>query len=650
MSNQQTNPNDEMTEVSTEGTSVMRINRRKLLASIGAAGVAFATGGLLNSKFQGVAEAKSSVTDNVYGPLGQKLMLTDLRNIDICLSVSLSGLRTSADLLPEAAYYVTDAGKEGYFLLDSADTTTVDNTGTVVITTRGKRFKRIIGETILLSWFGAIGDSVTVETQALQNAINAAAGKRLYIPKQRVGYYLSGQLLVPSNSVIECEPGTVIQAIDNLNRKSPYERLIRIKNAKNVHIIGNGATLQMNKPVYNTGEQAHIFDISGSENIVIDSIHANDSGGDGFYIGNYEASQPYCKDVVLRDCVANNNRRQGLSVISVDGLLVERCRFTNTTGTAPKSGVDIEPNNNSGQDVLKKIRFVDCVAEGNVGRGFLVTLHRMTAANERVDITFEHCRTKSNSFGSSVNYGAEGANAVKGEVKFIDCMAEKEQYAGFSVLSSSPESIKVSFIRCRAVNCNTVNAPEDPYGYGSSFIVTTVPQFPRTAIGNVDFVECASIEERSAPLIVRGFSVKKNSSEAIRNIRFVNCIAIGGAQRLLYVDPTADQVFADLSPKPELTLPSIAAIDPGFNGHVLTNAGTSSVSAFSLPQSKKGQQFTVAVESPYLIKLTPQSGSSIRTPSGLKGELESANPGDSITLKGRMDGNWDIVGIVGGWF
>lgn len=650
MTDQQTNPKSDHEEVSMEGRSSVRFNRRKLLASIGAAGVAFATGGLLNSKFQGVAHAQSSVTDNVYGTLGEKIKLNDLRNIDMCLSVTLSGLRATADLVPEAAYYVTDAGKEGYYLLDKADTTTADNTATVVVTPRGRRFKRVIGDTVVLSWFGAVGDGVTVETQILQNALNAAAGKRLYIPKQRGGYYLSGQLIIPSNIVIEFEPGTVIQAIDTLNRAAPYERLVRIKNVKHVHIIGNGATLQMNKPAYSSGEQAHIFDISGSENIVIEGIQANDSGGDGFYIGNYEASQPYCKDVVLRDCVANNNRRQGLSVISADGLLVERCRFTNTTGTAPKSGVDIEPNNNSGQDVLKKIRFVDCVAEGNVGRGFLVTLHRMTAANERVDITFEHCRTKGNSFGSSVNYGAEGTKAVKGEVTFIDCMAEKEQYAGFSVLSSSPESIKASFIRCRAVNCNTVNAPEDPYGYGSSFIVTTVPQFPRTAIGNVEFVECASIEERPTPLIVRGFSVKKNSSEAIRDIRFINCTARGGAQRLLYVDPAADRVFADLYPQPELALTSAAAIDPGANGHLVTNTGASGASAYSLPVSKKGQQITVAVESPYAIKLTPQAGSSVRTPSGLKGELQSANPGDTITLRGRADGNWDIIGFVGRWF
>ncbi|MNI11342.1 hypothetical protein D3C73_644860 [compost metagenome] len=406
----------------------------------------------------------------------------------------------------------------------------------------------------------------------------------------------------------------------------------------------------MNKAAYTSGEQAHIFDISGSENIIIERVNANDSGGDGFYVGNFEATLFFSKDVVLRQCVANNNRRQGLSVISVDGFLAEGCKFTNTKGTAPKSGVDIEPNNNSGQDLLKRVRFVDCVAEGNDGRGFLVSLHRMTASNERVDITFDRCRTKGNSFGSSVNYGAEGTKAVKGEVAFIDCAADQEQYAGYSVLSSSPESVKTSFIRCRAVNCNTVNAPNDPYGYGSSFIVTTVPQFPRTAIGNVEFLECTSIDERITPLIIRGFSVKKNHAEVIRDVRFVNCKTIGGTQRLLYIEPTADRVFADLRPQPELTMSSTASVDTGANGHLIVNSGALGAVTLTLPQAKKGQTFAFAVESPNLLKLTAQAGSMIRTPSGIKAELESANLGDSITLTGRADGNWDLNGYVGTWF
>jgi hypothetical protein len=45
------------------------------------------------------------------------------------------------------------------------------------------------------------------------------------------------------------------------------------------------------------------------------------------------------RNVVIRDVVAADNHRQGMSVISALGLLVENCSFTGTNGTAPQAGV-----------------------------------------------------------------------------------------------------------------------------------------------------------------------------------------------------------------------------------------------------------------------------------------------------------------------
>jgi hypothetical protein len=624
------------------------ISRRKLLTSIGIAGAALAAGGIVNAGSQ-VAYGKTDVTDSVYGS-GGKFHWKDLEPIDFCVKVTLAELRSRADSLPEDAYFVTDAGMEGIFLYDQTDIATPDNTGTVVVTSGGKRFKRVFQQTVSSSWFGAKGDGTTVETQALQNALNASAGKKLFIPKQQSGHYLTGQLFVPNDIVIELEPGTVIQAVDTLLRSAPYERLIRIKNVKNVAVIGNGATFRMNKAAYTTGEQAHIFDISGSENVTIERVSANDSGGDGFYVGNYEGMIPFSKNVVLRDCIANNNRRQGLSVISVDGFLAEGCRFTNTTGTAPKSGVDIEPNNNSGADVLKKVRFVGCAAEGNDGRGFLISLHRMTAANERVDITFENCHTKANSFGSSVNYGGDGTRAVKGEIKFIDCTAEKEQYAGFSVLSNSSESVRTTYVRCKAINCNMVNAPNDAYGYGSSFIIATVPQQVRASIGNVEYIGCQSIDDRAVPLIVRGFAAKRNAGEIIRNVKYEDCKVSGGTQSLYYIDAVAENVHASGVPAPSIAVAASGPVMPGSIGHTLNNTGASGDIELALPQAKAGYTFRFFVEVPYAIRLLPRSGTSILKPAGSGPNVQSSNTGDSIVLSGRVDGNWEISANVGSWF
>lgn len=626
------------------------ISRRKLLASIGLVGVAAASGGILKSAGFGTAFAKEdSVTDAVYGtgkPEHWKDLLY-LNDLHFVLAVTIEELRAKTDPDPLFAYYVTNEGQEGVFRYDPNDTATMDNTGTVLVSVNGKRFKRMYGDTVYASWFGTKADGVTVDTEPLQSALYAAAGRKLLIPQQKSGYYLTGQLLVPSQSVIVFEPGTVVQAVDSLSRSAPYERLIRIRDAKEVYVRGNGATLRMNKAAYTSGEQAHIFDISGSENVVIEDINANDSGGDGFYIGAYLSTTPYNRNITLRNCRADNNRRQGLSVISVDGLQVENCRFSNTKGTAPQSGVDIEPN---GQlDLLKHIRFVNCTADGNVGRGFLVSVHRQTDASERIDIVFQGCRTKGNSYGYSMNYGGDGSNAVQGDIKLIDCTAESEQYAGFSDLSFSADSAKRSYIRCKAVNCNTVNQPDDPYGFGSSFILTTVPAQPRNAIGNAVYIDCEGIDTRKAPLMKRGFAAKQNKAETIRGVRYVNCSVKGGGQSLYSIDPATEDIHAENHPQLVQAFPSSGAVSPSHIGCKITNTGAAGDIRLVLPAAKSAIAYTFFVEAPYGLTVAAAAGGTILTPSGPKAEISASAAGSSISLLGRKDGRWEITQAVGEW-
>jgi putative uncharacterized protein (fragment) len=50
------------------------------------------------------------------------------------------------------------------------------------------------------------------------------------------------------------------------------------------------------------------------------------------------------ENVVLYNVVADNNRRQGLSITDGKKIKVLKSVFKNTMGTAPQSGIDIEPD------------------------------------------------------------------------------------------------------------------------------------------------------------------------------------------------------------------------------------------------------------------------------------------------------------------
>ena len=66
-------------------------------------------------------------------------------------------------------------------------------------------------------------------------------------------------------------------------------------------------------------------------------LRVEETGGDGIYVLGYS-------NIHISDCVLDRNFRQGMSVINVSNLLVERTTFSNTDGTAPMAGVDMEPD------------------------------------------------------------------------------------------------------------------------------------------------------------------------------------------------------------------------------------------------------------------------------------------------------------------
>jgi hypothetical protein len=103
----------------------------------------------------------------------------------------------------------------------------------------------------------------------------------------------------------------VLKAIPNDSKK--YS-VLRVSNALNIAVIGGTLEGERDQHSGKTGEWGMgVWIGEGAEHVTISGVTATKMWGDGFYIQG-------ANDVKLCSVTADNNRRQGLSIIQVNGL------------------------------------------------------------------------------------------------------------------------------------------------------------------------------------------------------------------------------------------------------------------------------------------------------------------------------------------
>ncbi len=199
------------------------------------------------------------------------------------------------------------------------------------------------------------------DTAAIQTILNTRRFAR-FAP----GVCVVGPLFVRSDTVIELAPATVLQTRPGY---AEGQSLLTIADAANVTIRGHGGALAMNRAEYTSGEQRYALIIQGSSNVSVEQLTASGAGGDGFYIGA-GATHPYSENVELRHCVADHNRRNGLSIVSGKNVLIDGGEFRETQGTMPEAGIDVEPD--EPWQRAENIRIRGVLTRHSRGGGFLV--------------------------------------------------------------------------------------------------------------------------------------------------------------------------------------------------------------------------------------------------------------------------------------
>lgn len=192
---------------------------------------------------------------------------------------------------------------------------------------------------------GATGNGSTNDTAAIQAAVNQVGGTggTVFVPAGT--YMIDAEISVKlkSDMTFKLDSAAVLKAIPN--SVGSY-RIIQIFNLTNVNVIGGTIKGERNEHLLPgnmtmdglNGQSGHGIRIWEGSNIFIENVLARDCWGDGFYVG--KASN----NINFYSVVADANRRQGMSIVGADGVVVRDSIFKNTIGTPPQSGIDIEPN------------------------------------------------------------------------------------------------------------------------------------------------------------------------------------------------------------------------------------------------------------------------------------------------------------------
>jgi len=376
-----------------------------------------------------------------------------------------------------------------------------------------KKIYLLLASFILIS-FSVMGSKITVSTEIGFNANDSTSFLEMALSKtvadtviiDNVGMdWRTGPLDVNRDDItIILERGVVVRALPG--EFGQFDSLLRIRDRSNVAIMGYGATMIMNKQEYidlADSEFRHGIDLNSAINIWIEGLTIRDSGGDGISVSmSFAADSPqnYSENITIKNCISNNNYRQGLALISVKDANILYCEFSDTSGTLPEDGIDIEPFEIDQR--IENVLIKGCRILNNNGNAIQVAMEFMDDSSPDISIRVEDTymsgnHDPSNTFAfAELNIDDNGENGVDGFVTFSNCYIDSSEWTAVYI-SKTVDSYQANFENCVFKDIsNSSIALNNPI-----FFEVTDYDNPVARFGGANFTNCTIIYDEDIPFL-----------------------------------------------------------------------------------------------------------------------------------------------------
>lgn len=223
--------------------------------------------------------------------------------------------------------------------------------------------------------FGAKGDGITDDTQAVQDAFNTGNtvvfNNKTYLINCGETW-VDGGVIPSSNQLIILNSAT-LKATTNI---SGSYSVLNIKNKENVMIMGGKIIGDADT---HADENAHLgygLTICQSKNITVCGTEISKCQGDSVMINTITETTGICDQITITNCVFHDNKRQGVSIVVGTNITIENCEIYNIGPYSPRAGIDIESELTEGSPNISNVHINNCYIHDTQGASINISWKR----------------------------------------------------------------------------------------------------------------------------------------------------------------------------------------------------------------------------------------------------------------------------------